>query len=144
MSLLELVYGQRVCQAGCWFVLREKNVIFLETGRPFAPAKVEFGGRRVVLREEVFLNETPNVIVYARSTSADDRWHSKHSSEHVEDHFCCALDVDAAVVPFECVVTEDQFNRKSWSCEEPPDSEFFTKFLPSVRSDSGDRWKFSL
>ncbi len=131
MSFKELLWGERNCHAGCWFVLYEEDVIRKNKKKsktPFAPKKVYRWGRRVILANDVCLNETPNVIVYPRSSSNSGKNHAAHTSEHQADYVQCKVDMKGTILfKVPCVVGTDKLDPKEdpkcWSCEEPIDSE---------------------
>ena len=131
MSLMELLWGNRNCLAGCWFVLYEEDVIRKNRKKsktPFATGKVGFWGRRVVLINDTCLSENPNVTVYPRSASNKRKDHSAHAAEHKTDHINCKVDTNGTVVfGVPCVVDTDKLDPKEdpkcWSCEEPTDSD---------------------
>jgi len=132
----EILFGSRNCNAGCWFNLYEEDVIQKGTQRPFARGKLDrtIEERRVVLRQNVSLNETPNVIVYPRSTTGR-RDHLSHKGQIKECQPKCKLDRDGTVVfRVPCVVASDSLNQYTWSCEEPEDSD--------LRKHFNKEWKF--
>ena len=136
MSWAEILFGTRNCNAGCWFNLYEEDVIRETDGRLFAPTKRNrnIEERRVVLREDTPLNETPNALVYPRSASSK-KDHPAHTNQIQECQPQCKIDRDGTVVfRVPCVVASNRLNQYTWSCEEPIDSD--------LRKHFNKEWKF--
>ena len=130
MSWYEILLGDRNCKSGCWFILYEEDVIREADGRLFASTKRNrrIEERRVVLREDTSLNETPNAIVYPRSASSG-KDHPSHIDQMKECQPQCKIDRPGTVVfRYPCVVNTDKLHEHTWSCEEPIDSELRQSF----------------